>query len=253
MEFRILGPLEVADGDCLIALAAAQRALLALLLLSANEVVSSDRLIDALWGEHSPESGRTALQVRVSQLRKALGEAGALVVTRPPGYVLQLDAEQVDLARFERLVDEADAAPPSLAASKLREALALWRGPALADLAFESFAQPAIARLEELRLGAVEKRIDADLALGRHGELVGELEALAAEHPVRERVRAQLMLALYRCGRQADALAVYQSARRELVEELGIEPSPSLRELRAFDPSPGPGVGAGSTGAASAG
>ena len=115
--------------------------------------------------------------------------------------------------------------------SKLREALALWRGPPLADLAFESFAQPAIARLEELRLVAIEKRIDADLALGRHAEVVAELEALVAEHPLRERVRAQLMLALYRCGRQADALAVYQSARRELVEELGIEPSPTLREL----------------------
>ncbi len=246
MEFRILGPLEVADGDSLIALAAAQHALLALLLLSANEVVSSDRLIEALWGEHSPESGRTALQVRVSQLRKALGEAGGLVVTRPPGYVLRVDAGQVDLARFERFVDEADAGPPSVAASKLREALALWRGPALADLAFESFAQPAVARLEELRLGAIEKRIDADLALGRHAALVGELEALTAVHPLRERVRAQLMLALYRCGRQADALAVYQSARRELVEELGLEPSPSLRELEqsilrqdpALEPAP---------------
>jgi predicted ATPase/DNA-binding SARP family transcriptional activator len=231
MEFRILGPVEVADGGSLIALPEAQRALLAVLLLSANEVVSSDGLIEALWEEHSPESGRTALQVRVSQLRKGLRAGGALVVTRPPGYVLQVDADQVDLGRFERLVAEAEEADPSAAAVKLREALALWRGPALADLAFESFAQPAIARLEELRLGAVEKRIDADLALGRHAALVGELEALAAEHPLREHVRAQLMLALYRCGRQADALSVYQSARRELVEELGIEPSPSLRKL----------------------
>lgn len=231
MEFRILGPLEVAERGGLIALPGAQRALLALLLLSANEVVSSDGLIDALWGEHPPASGRTALQLRVSQLRKALGEAGALVVTRAPGYLLHLDAEQVDLARFERLVDEADGAPPAVAAARLREALALWRGPALADLAYESFAQPAIARLEELRQVTVENRIDADLALGRHRELVGELEALAAEHPLRERVRGQLMLALYRCGRQADALAVYQSARRDLVEELGIEPTPSLREL----------------------
>ena len=194
-------------------------------------MVSSDRLIEELWGEHTPDSGRTALQVRVSHLRKTLGEAGALVITRAPGYMLRVDAEQLDLTRFERLIGEADVAPPSVAASKLREALALWRGPPLADLAFESFVQPAIARLEELRLVAIEKRIDADLALGRHAEVVAELEALAAKHPLRERMRAQLMLALYRCGRQADALAVYQSARRELVEELGIEPSPSLREL----------------------
>ena len=167
MEFRVLGPLEVADGDSLLPLAGAQRSLLALLLLSANQVVSSDRLIEELWGEHAPESGRTALQVRVSQLRKALGDAGALVVTRPPGYVLELDAERLDMARFERLIAEADDADPPVAAAKLREALTLWRGPPLADLAYESFAQPAIARLEELRLVALEKRIDADLALGR--------------------------------------------------------------------------------------
>src|SRR3974390_1790440 len=134
MEFRILGPLEVADGGSLIALPGAQRALLAVLLLSANEVVSSDRLIEALWGEHSPESGRTALQVRVSQLRRGLGDGGALVVTRPPGYVLLVDAEEVDLGRFERLVADADEADPLAAAGQLREALALWRGPALADL-----------------------------------------------------------------------------------------------------------------------
>jgi predicted ATPase/DNA-binding SARP family transcriptional activator len=215
----------------LLPLAGAQRALLALLLLSANQVVSSDRLIEELWGERSPESGRTALQVRVSQLRKALGDAGTLVVTRAPGYVLEVDAEQLDLARFERLVAEADDADPPAAAAKLREALALWRGPPLADLAYESFAQPAIARLAEVRLVVTEKRIDADLALGRHAEVAAELEALVAEHPLRERMRAQLMLALYRCGRQADALAVYQGARRELVEELGLEPSPPLREL----------------------
>jgi len=201
------------------------------LLLNANEVVSSDRLLEALWGEHPPDSGAKALQVRVSQLRKALGPAGSLVLTRAPGYLLALEGEQLDLSRFERLVAEGEEADPPLAAVRLREALALWRGPALADLAFESFAQPAIARLEELRLVTLEKRIDADLALDRHAEVVAELEALAAEHPLRERVRAQLMLALYRCGRQADALAVYQSARRELVEELGIEPSRSLREL----------------------
>jgi predicted ATPase/DNA-binding SARP family transcriptional activator len=232
MQFRILGPLEVLDGESVVPLSGAKlRALLAVLLLNANEAVSSDRLLEALWGEHAPESGAKALQVRVSQLRKALGPAGSVLVTRAPGYLLALEGEQLDLSRFERLVAEADQADPPLAAVKLREALALWRGPPLADLAYESFAQPAIGRLEELRLVALEKRVDADLALGRHAELVGELEELAAVHPLRERFRAQLMLALYRGGRQADALAVYQSARRELVETVGLEPSPFLREL----------------------
>jgi DNA-binding SARP family transcriptional activator len=232
MEFRILGPLEVADGDRIIALASAkQRALLAILLLHASQAVSADRLLDELWGAQSPESGRTALQVLVSKLRKALGAAGVLLVTRPPGYLISLEREQLDLFRFERLVGEADAAEPKVAAEKLREALGLWRGPALADLAYESFAQPAIARLEELRLTALEKRIEADLALARHGDLVAELEGLVAEHPLRERLCGQLMLALYRCGRQADALAAYQSAWRTLVDELGIDPSPPLREL----------------------
>src|SRR6516165_7645870 len=142
MEFRILGPLEVADGDEIVALASAkQRALLAILLLNANQVVSSDRLIDELWGEQSPESERTALQVRMSQLRKALGAAGALIVTQPPGYVMRLEPQQLDLHRFERLVEEADKAEPTVAAGKLREALGLWRGPALADFEYESFAQ----------------------------------------------------------------------------------------------------------------
>jgi DNA-binding SARP family transcriptional activator len=216
----------------LIALTGAkQRALLASLLLNANQIVSSDRLIDELWGEDSPESGRTALQVCVSRLRKALGAAGASVVTRDPGYVVRLEREQLDLHRFERLVDEADASEPAVAAAKLREALGLWRGPALADLAYESFAQGAIGRLDELRLTALEKRVEADLALGRHADVVAELEALVADHPLRERLRAQLMLALYRCGRQADALAAYQTARLVLVDGLGIEPSPPLREL----------------------
>src|ERR1700736_4309634 len=232
MEFWILGPLEVVSGDSLVPLAGAkQRALLSILLLNANQVVSSDRLIDELWGEESPESGRTALQVRVSQLRKALGLAGELVVTRAPGYVVRVDGEQLDLHRFERLVGDADGAEPVIAAAKLREALALWRGPALGDFAYESFAQPAIARLEELRIAALERRIEADLALGRQADLVAELEALVAEHPLRERLRAQLMLALYRCGRQADALAAYRSGREALVEGLGLDPSPSLRQL----------------------
>ena len=234
MEFRILGPLEVADGDVNVALGGVrQRALLAILVLNANEVVSADRLIDELWGERSPESGRSALQVRVSQLRKALGEGGAQLLTRAPGYVLSLERDQLDLERFERLVREAAASEPPVAAEKLREALALWRGPPLADLAYESFAQAAVSRLEELRLGAVEKRIDADLALGRRGELVAELEELVAEHPLREHLRAQLMLALYRCGRQADALEVHRRTREELSAELGLEPGRELRELES--------------------
>ncbi len=156
MDFRILGPLEVADGDSLVTLPGAkQRALLAILLVRVNEVVSADRLIDDLWGEQSPESGRTALQVRISQLRKALGPGGAVLITRPPGYILKLDPQQLDLHRFERLVGEADAAGAAGAAGKLREALALWRGPPLADLSYESFAQAAIARLEELRLAVL--------------------------------------------------------------------------------------------------
>jgi DNA-binding SARP family transcriptional activator len=232
MDFRILGPLEVTDGDATVALGGLrQRTLLAILLLNANEVVSADRLIDELWGEHSPESGRSALQVRVSQLRKALGEGGLQLLTRVPGYVLELDRDQLDLHRFERLVRDAAAAEPPVAAEKLREALALWRGPPLADLMYESFAQAAVGRLEELRLGAVEKRIDADLALGRHADLVAEVEELVAENRLREHLRAQLMLALYRCGRQADALGVYRRVSTELSAELGLEPG--LRELES--------------------
>ena len=232
MEFRLLGPVEIADRGRVLALAGAkQRALLAILLLRANQVVSSDQLIDELWGDQSPRSGRTALQVLVSQLRKALGESGTALVTQPPGYVLRLDRDELDVHRFQRLIADADRADPAVAAARLRDALALWRGPALADLAYETFAQPAIRRLEELRLAALERRIDADLALGRPAELVAELQTLTAEHPLRERLCAQLMLALYRCGRQADALGVYQTSRHVLVEQLGIEPSAPLREL----------------------
>jgi DNA-binding SARP family transcriptional activator len=234
IEFRILGPLEVADGDATVALGGVrQRTLLAILVLNANAVVSADRLIDELWGERSPQSGRSALQVRVSQLRKALGHGGAQLLTRTPGYVLELDRDQLDLQHFERLVREAAASEPPAAAEKLREALALWRGPPLADLAYEPFAQAAIGRLDELRLGAIEKRIDADLALGRRGELVVELEELVAEHPLREHLRAQLMLALYRCGRQADALEIYRRTREGLSAELGLEPGRELKELES--------------------
>ena len=208
-----------------------QRGLLALLLLHANQVVSSSRLIEELWPEEASESHAGALQASVSRLRKSLGPGAELLVTLPTGYVIQLAPEQLDLDRFERLVQEAGDAEPQEAAEQLREALALWRGPALADFAYEPFAQAAIGRLEEVHLLAVEMRVDADLALGRHAALVAELDALAAEHPLRERLRGQLMLALYRSGRQAEALAAYQSARRALVDELGIEPSSALQEL----------------------
>jgi DNA-binding SARP family transcriptional activator len=232
VEFRILGPLEVRDGDVMLPVTGQrQRALLAILLLHANEVVSSDRLVDELWGEEPPESGPTALQVRVSQLRKALGPAAARLETRTPGYVLRVESGELDLERFQRLVAEADGANPEGAAETLVEALALWRGAPLADLAYDTFAQAPIRRLEDLRLAVLERRLDADLACGRHSKVIGELEALVAQEPLRERFRAQLMLALYRAGRQADALEAYRAARESLVDELGIEPGPALRGL----------------------
>jgi DNA-binding SARP family transcriptional activator len=232
MEFRILGPLEVLDGGEAIKLPGPkQRSLLALLVLHANEVVSSDRLIDELWPGEPPESGAAALQASVSRLRKGLAGGAGLLQTVTPGYVLQVDLRGLDLHRFEQLLAEAEGEEPATAAEKLREALALWRGPALADFAYEPFAQGAIGRLEELRLIALERRIDADLQAGKDAELMPELESLVAQHPLREGLRQKLMLALYRAGRQADALDSYQRARRALVDELGIEPGPALQEL----------------------
>jgi DNA-binding SARP family transcriptional activator len=207
-----------------------QRSLLALLLLDAPKPVSTDHIVDALWGEQPPRTAGTSLQNFVSQLRKTLGSD--VLVTKPPGYALAITDEQLDLERFRRMTAEArGASDPAERAEKLRGALALWRGPPLADVEFEAFAQPEIARLEEERLAALEERIDADLEAGRHAELVGELEALVERHPVRERLRAHQMLALYRSGRQADALHVYQDARRTLVEQLGIEPGRDLQQL----------------------
>lgn len=232
MDFRLLGPLEVAGDNGSLALGGTkQRALLAMLLLNANQVVSTDRLIDALWGASPPLTCGKSIQVYVSRLRKAM--ADNRLVTHAPGYVLYVDPAELDLARFEQLVAEARGAAADTASDKLREALALWNGPPLADLAYEQFAQVEIARLEEMRLAAVEQRLDADLALGRHAELVAELETLAARHPLRERIRYQLMLALYRSERQAEALDAYRHARRELSEELGLEPSESLKQLEA--------------------
>lgn len=232
-EFRILGPVEVVaeDGEPLPLGGQKQRAVLAALLLRANELVSTDFLVDAVWGEQPPRTATPSLQNAISGLRKVLG-ADALL-TRGRGYVLAVDPETLDLARFERLVRAARDAEPAERSAILREALALWRGDALADLAGETFAAGEARRLEELRLAAFEQLADAELASGRAAELVPELEALVARHPLRERLRAQLMLALYATGRQADALAAYQDARRLLVEELGLEPGPQLQELHA--------------------
>jgi DNA-binding SARP family transcriptional activator/class 3 adenylate cyclase/tetratricopeptide (TPR) repeat protein len=220
MEFRLLGPLEVASGGELVDLGGAkQRALLAMLLLDANSVVSTDRLIDALWEDDPPETAQKALQVHVSGLRKVLGKDR--VVTREPGYLLRVDGDELDLARFHRLREQ----------GKPAEALALCRGEPLSDFSVSRFAQSAIARLEDTRLACLEERIEQDLRAGRHAELTGELEGLVQEYPLRERLRALSMLALYRSGRQAEALAAYQDARRALVEELGIEPGKPLRDL----------------------
>ncbi len=243
-QFSLLGPLSVTLDGAPIALGGQKRrALLAVLLLDANHVVSRDRLIDALWGEDPPDTARNTIQVYVSQLRKLLPEG--VLETAAPGYRLVVEPEAVDLFEFMRLSEEGrtalGAGDAPGAADALEAALALWRGAPLADFAWEPFAQTEIVRLEELRLAALEDRIEADLSLGRHGQLIAELERLVAEHPLRERLRGQLMLALYRSGRQADALAVYQRARRTMVDELGIEPGESLRRLErsilAHDPS----------------
>lgn len=220
MDFRMLGPLQVLDdGRPLDVGAAKQRALLGILLLHANDVVPSDKLLEALWSEQQPETALKALQVYVSQLRKALGKER--ILTRVPGYELRVEPGELDLERFQTLVAE----------GQLADALALWHGQPLADFRYEPFAQAEIARLEELHLACLEERIESDLQAGRHRTLVGEIEALVRQHPLRERLRAQLMLALYRSGRQAEALEAYQDARGALTEGLGIEPSLELREL----------------------
>jgi len=242
VEFGVLGLLEVTSGGRAVELRAAKlRAVLAMLALHANEVVSTDQLTEALWGEHPPPTARKALQMHVSQLRTLLepersaGGSGRVLVTRPPGYELRLVPEQLDLHRFERGLREARALRAAGrvgdAAHRLRASLALWRGPPLADLSLEDALQRDVARLEELRLEATEERIEADLALGRHAEVSGELEDRSSRHPLRERLRTLLMLALYRSGRQAEALAVYRETREMLVEELGLEPSREFRGL----------------------
>lgn len=236
MELRILGTLEArAGGADVTPTSGKQRALLALLALHAGEVMPSDRLVEALWGADAPGSTRNALQVHVSQLRRSLGAGGEKLVTRPGGYVLDIQDEDIDARRFEGLIArgrrELESGSPETAARRFRAALELWRGDPLGDLRYETFARTEAARLDEFRLIALESRIEADLRLGRHFECIGELEVLVEEEPLRERPRAQLMLALYRSGRQADALDAYRSARAALVDELGIEPGPDLREL----------------------
>lgn len=237
LELGILGPFEVRiDGGPPVAVGGVrQRALLAVLALHANEVVSTDRLVDELWGEKAPATAVHTVQVFVSRLRSALDGAGKRLVTRPPGYVLELGVDEVDAARCERLYEAArsalDARDAAVAAELLGRTQALWRGPPLADFTYEPFAQAAIARLEELRISCREELVEAQLALGRHAEVVSDLEALVREQPFRERPRGQLMLALYRSGRQADALEEFQRTRRMLVEALAVEPGAVLREM----------------------
>jgi DNA-binding SARP family transcriptional activator/ABC-type oligopeptide transport system substrate-binding subunit/outer membrane protein assembly factor BamB len=237
VEFRVLGPLQVSQDGRVIPLGGAQqRAVLAILLLHANRVVSADAIAAGLWGERPPASAANTVQGYISRLRKLLASGdGDLIERSPPGYVLRVEPKRVDTLHFGRLVRDAAQAHASgkleRAAGLLREALALWRGPALADVEFNSFVELERRRLEELRLAALEERAEIDLALGRHADLIAELELLVGEHPFREGFRRQLMVALYRCGRQAEALQVYQQARQTLVEELGLEPGQSLREL----------------------
>ena len=224
MDVRVFGPLQAIVAGRLVPLGGVKpRALFAMLALDAGSTVSTERLIEGLWGERPPATATKLVHVYVSHLRKALvaGGDGAAIVTLGRGYQLRLGSGEVDAVRFERLV----------AQSSLRDALALWTGPPLDDLAGEPFAAAEIRRLEGLRLGALELAIERDLAAGRHREVIGELDALVAEEPLRERLHAQRMLALYRSGRQADALAAYRSARTYLVEQIGVEPGPELRRL----------------------
>ena len=231
MEFRILGPLEVADDGRPLALGGPrQRRLLALLLLTPNRAVSADRLIDAMWAGDPPAGASNALQYHVSQLRKVLGE-GAAIVTREPGYLIRLDSDQLDLLRFEQLVAEAGAADAAHARQLLGEALGLWRGETFGELADDVLSRAEAQRIQAERLAALERRIDVDLVLGRHAQLIPELEGLVRMHPLHEGLVGALMLALYGTGRQADALDVYRATRQTLDTELGIQPSPFLREL----------------------
>lgn len=248
MEFRILGPLELRVNGTIVTLSSAkQRALLGVLLLHANEVVSSDRLVGELWGARPPPTSGKLVQVYVSQLRRALAAVGGqeVVRTRAPGYVAVLEPDQLDAARFTaklaRARATAEAGSLDEAVALYEDALALWRGPVLADVAFESYARTDTELLAELRLAALSERVDCEFARGHHAQLIGELESLTAEHPLHERFSAQLMLALYRSGRQSEALGAYRQARRVLRDQVGLDPGPELRRLEkailAHDPS----------------
>ncbi len=248
MEFRVLGQVEALEGDERLKVAAGrQMALLALLLVHANRVVSTDRIMDELWGDDPPDSGAKTVAFHVSRLRDALapgrshagqpGRDGEMLATEAGGYLLRVDPGRLDAARFERLAAEGRAllpADPEAARGRLSAALAEWRGSPYAQVADEAFARAEIARLEELRLRALEDAADADLALGRHADVIEPLRALVDEHPLRERARAQLMTALYRAGRQAEALRVYADGRTVLADELGIDPGPELHRLEGW-------------------
>ena len=235
LEFRVLGPVEaLEDGKQLKLGGAQQRKVLAVLLLHAGQLVTTTRLIDEVWAENAPDTAGNIVQGYVSHLRKALGRDA--ITTKEPGYTLRIGHGQLlDLHSFERLAsdgaEQLERGSAEDAAALLHEALALWRGPALADVAEEGALRAAASRLDELRLLAVERRIEADLRCGRHADLVAELDGLVSAHPLRERLRELQMLALYRCGRQADALAAYRVARESLVDELGIEPGSALQGL----------------------
>ena len=238
MEFRILGPLEVVeDGEPVALGTLKERLVLGVLLLHANEFVSRERLIDDLWGEAPPPTARQAVNVYLSKLRKALGRAGAdPIATASGGYRLHVDPERLDASRMQVLVvsarESVSKGELEHAAERFREALALWRGPTLAGLQLESRGRDEVAQLDELRLAALMDWIDCELALGRHEQALGELNLLVREHPLRERLRAQQMLALYRADRQAEALEAYAEARQTLVNDLGIEPSEALQRLQ---------------------
>ena len=241
LQFQVLGPLEVLIGGRAVALGGPKpRTLLAALLADPNRVVSTDRLVDVLWGNRPPERSHTTLQKYVHELRSAIDPdrrsgGDRVLLSRPPGYVLVLEPDQIDAARFERLLADGQRRSDRLeldwAKACFDEALALWRGPAWADFTDEEFARVEAARLDSLRALAAESRAEVGLAAGEHAELLADLEATVAAHPLRDRPRAQLMLALYRCGRQADALRAFQDFRRFLAEEIGLEPSAAIQEL----------------------
>src|SRR5215218_1918344 len=233
MHLRLLGPVEAhLDGRTLPLGPPKQRAVLAMLAVRPGHTVSVDELAEGLWGEHPPASAPKMVQLYISHLRRAIEGDGAAIATHGRGYALELADDRVDAVRFERLVDE----------GKADEALALWHDDPLSDLRSEPFAPAEIRRLEKLRARALEAAVDEQLAAGRHREVLARIDELVAEHPLRERLHAQRMLALYRSGRQADALAAYRGARATLVEEIGVEPGPELRRLHEAIPRPGPGA-----------